>query len=73
VPIAQASGRISADQVLTLDAVRTELGLGIAAMREARRKGLKVRRIGRRKFVFGADLIDFLRAASDDANAADNG
>ena len=62
-----STGRISADQVLTLEAVQQELGLGRHALREARRKGLKVRRIGRRGYVLGADLIAFIRdtAASD--------
>jgi len=57
----KASGRVSSDQVLTLEAVEQELGLGRHAMREARRKGLKVRRIGRRGYVLGADLIEFIR------------
>lgn len=68
--VAIQSGRISADQILTLEAVRQELGLGSAALREARRKGLKIRRIGRRGYVFGADLIEFIRAQSD-AEATD--
>jgi hypothetical protein len=67
VAVAVQSGRISADQVLTLEAVKAELGLGAAALREARRKGLRVRRIGRRGYVFGEDLIAFLRDASTDA------
>jgi hypothetical protein len=37
------------------------MGLGQAALREARRGGLKVRYVGRRGFVLGADLIDFIR------------
>ena len=48
-----SSGRISADQVLTLEAVQAELGLGRHALREAQRKGLKVRHIGRRGYVLG--------------------
>ena len=50
------TGRVSADEVLTLEAIREQLGLGQAAMREARKKGLIVRRIGRRGYVLGADL-----------------
>ena len=54
------NGRISADQLLTLDAVQTELGLGAHAMRMARRRGLRVKYIGRRAFVLGRDLIAFI-------------
>lgn len=35
-------------------------GLGARAIRSARRKGLRVRRVGRRGFVSGDDFIDYL-------------
>jgi len=53
-------GVISADHAYSLEQVRDRLGLGTAALRTARRKGLIVRRIGRRSFVLGRDLLDFL-------------
>jgi hypothetical protein len=59
--IAFQTGRVSADELLTLEAVEQQLGLGKAAMREARREGLPVRRIGRRGYVLGADIIEFVR------------
>jgi hypothetical protein len=55
-------GRISADQLLTLDAVQAELGLGVHAMRMARRRGLPVRYVGRKAFVLGRDLIAYVEA-----------
>lgn len=53
-------GSISADELLTLDAIKARLGLGVAAMRTARRRGLVVKRIGSRGFVLGEDLIAYL-------------
>lgn len=53
-------GVISANAAYSLDQVKARLGLGTAAMRTARRKGLIVRRVGRRSFVLGRDLLDYL-------------
>jgi hypothetical protein len=57
---AAPGGVIRADAAYSLDQVRQRLGLGTAALRTARRKGLTVRRVGRRSFVLGKDLLDFL-------------
>lgn len=38
-------------------------GMGPAALRSARKQGLKVRKIGNRKYVRGADFDAFLSAA----------
>jgi dienelactone hydrolase len=54
-------GEIRADSLYTLDEARQRTGLGQAALRTARRNGLKVKRIGRRGYVFGADLIEYFR------------
>jgi len=54
------NGSIAADELLTLAAVKERLGLGVAAMRTARRRGLKVRRIGSLSFVLGRDIIDYV-------------
>lgn len=53
-------GVISVDHAYSLEQVRDRLGLGTAALRTARRKGLIVRRIGRRSFVMGRDLLQYL-------------
>jgi hypothetical protein len=59
-PHSDQDGYIAADAIYTLDALRARLRLGAAAMRTARRNGLKVRQLGRCKFVIGRDLIEWL-------------
>lgn len=51
----------SADSIFTLQDVRQFLGLGVSALRMARRNGLIVRRVGRRSFVLGDELVDYIR------------
>jgi len=58
-------GEIRGDSVYTLDEIKKRLGLGIAAMRSARRQGLRVRRVGRRAFVLGRDVVAFLEAVGE--------
>jgi hypothetical protein len=53
-------GVISANAAYSLDQVKQRLGLGTAALRTARRKGLLVRRVGSRSFILGRDLLDYL-------------
>lgn len=50
---------IRADVAYDLAQVK-KFGLGTAALRTARRRGLVVRRIGRRSFVLGRDLLAYL-------------
>ena len=52
------------DEIVPLAELDVRLGLGPSAIRMARRQGLKVHRIGRRKFVLGRDLIAFLESRS---------
>lgn len=52
-------GEIRSDALYTLDEIKQRMGLGQAALRTARRNGLAVKRIGRRGFVFGRDLIEY--------------
>ncbi len=61
-PPIRGHASVAADEVITLDELSARLGLGTAAIRTARGKGLRVRRIGRRKFVVGRDLIAYLEA-----------
>jgi hypothetical protein len=60
-------GRISADELYTLEEVKARLGLGVAALRTARRHGLKVRRIGRRGYLLGRDVMDYVERAGNPA------
>lgn len=45
-------------------------GWGVAALRTARRKGLKVYRSGRKSWVFGSDLLQFIRDSATIAGGA---
>ena len=56
-------GVIVADAVYTLGEAQRRLRLGQHAMRQARRAGLKVRRIGRRGYVLGGDILAFVESA----------
>lgn len=51
---------IDASKAYDVDAMRS-MGMGQAFIRVARRSGLKVRRAGRKNFVLGSDLLDYLR------------
>ena len=62
-PSAQPLEAIRSDELLPIEVAQQRLGLGLWAVRQARRKGLKVRRIGRRSYVLGSDLIEYLNAA----------
>ena len=53
------AGEVSADCLYTLDEIEARLGLGKKALRTARRDGLMVKRIGRKGFVRGRDLIEW--------------
>lgn len=57
----QQDGVIEAGKVYPIATFRTLTGMGTAALREARKKGLLVRRVGLRSFVLGQDFLDFVR------------
>lgn len=59
-------GTVTADAIYTLDFIRVHLGLGQSAIREARRKGLPIKYVGRKGFVLGSDLIAFVRDTATD-------
>ena len=61
---ARSQHTVREDEIVPLAELDVRLGLGPSAIRTARRQGLKVRRIGRRKFVLGRDLIAFLESRS---------
>lgn len=42
-----------------------EMGIGTAALREMRKKGLKVVRVGRMSWILGSDLIDYLATKAE--------
>ena len=58
-------GVIVADALYTLQEVQQRLRLGAAAMRQARRQGLILRKIGRRKYLLGRDILAWLESTAD--------
>ena len=63
-PRPDAPGLVTADSLYTLTEIQDRLKLGQHAMRQARRAGLRVRRIGRRAFVLGRDVMAFVESAA---------
>lgn len=59
----QKPGEIRADSIYTLHELGERTGLGQAALRVARRNGLPIKRIGRRAYVLGKDLIEYVDRA----------
>ncbi|MCA9259662.1 MAG: hypothetical protein KDA61_10705 [Planctomycetales bacterium] len=53
-------GVIDGNLAYSLSQVAIQIGLGSAALRKARREGLVVRRIGRKSFILGKDLLAYL-------------
>lgn len=64
-----ALGVILSDATYPLPEFQRLSGLGEAALRQARRQGLVVTAIGRRRFVRGADFHDFISARRKGAPA----
>ena len=52
-------------EIYTLPEFKKRSGLGPSAMRQARRAGLKVLKIGRCGYVLGRDFMDFAERATD--------
>jgi hypothetical protein len=57
-------GEISGDSLYTMDELQLRLGLGRAALRAARREGLIVKRIGRRAYCYGRDVITWFEQSA---------
>ena len=58
-------GAVSVNDIYPLAEFQDLTGLTDSAMRSARRRGLRVRRCGKRAFVWGQDFLDYLLAESD--------
>jgi hypothetical protein len=61
---------IDSQQTYPLAVFMRASGLGRHSMRVARKRGLRVIRIGGRAFVRGADFADFLTAVADQRRSA---
>ena len=53
---------IAADELYRMDEAQERLGLGVAAMRTARKNGLRVCYLGGRAFVSGRELIRYIKS-----------
>lgn len=62
-------GVVLADATYPLQEFQRVSGLGEAALRQARRQGLVVTAIGRRRFVRGADFYEFVGRRNASAKA----
>jgi hypothetical protein len=59
-------GEIRADAIYPVGVLLRRMGIGRNTLTSLRRRGLPIHQLGRRcSFVFGAELIDFLRASQD--------
>ena len=63
--ISEKPGLITSDSLYTLEELSARLRLGKAALRQARRKGLKIKRIGRRAYVLGRDVIEWFEKSAE--------
>lgn len=61
-------GTILADELYTIDELKRRLGWGDHAWRTARREGLPVRRIGKRGYVSGRAVIEWIESAGKEAD-----
>ena len=60
ITIDPGTGVFKADEAYSLGEAQRRLGFGIHAMRSARRAGLQTRKVGRRKYLLGADILAYL-------------
>ena len=58
------TGAIADNELYTLAEIQERLKLGQHALRQARRAGLPVRRIGRRGYVLGSDVLAFVESTT---------
>ncbi len=60
-------GVILPDALYRLDEAAARAGWGGHALRAARRRGLRIHRYGKRGYVAGRDLLDFITRGGTDA------
>ena len=62
-------GEISVGSTYPLPLFQRLTGLSVWALRQARRRGLRMKVVGRRKFVTGRDWHDYLESIQDSDDA----
>jgi hypothetical protein len=72
-PRPDSLGAIHAEAIYPLPEFQRLTGLGEAAMREARRRGLVITKIGRRRYVRGADFYEHVGRLASPSSAAKGG
>lgn len=65
--MAHAAGQIEPQTLYSLEEFKQVSGMKNWALRQARKAGLKMLRIGNRKFVKGQAFIDFLESQNEDS------
>jgi len=65
-PQLSAVGEIRKDATYTLKEFKRRLGIGDAAIRQMKREGLPLRKIGKAKYVMGEDWYTFVDGHTDD-------
>ena len=58
----ESPGEIHPSVLYRIDEVKSRMRWSDSALRSARLQGLKVHRYGKRAYVFGDDLIDYIRS-----------
>lgn len=64
---------VAGGELYTLCEVKRRLGIGEAGLRQCRRRGLPVRRIGNRRLVLGDELIEWVRQNEIESLVSDTG
>jgi len=68
-PTTEAPGIITADSALTVREFRRRTGLQQYAFTQARKAGLRVVELGRKRYVLGSDWLKFLRQEAEKQEA----
>jgi hypothetical protein len=63
-------GEINSDSLYTLAEVQARLRIGAHGMRQAKRQGLKIRRLGNRRLILGRDLVTFVETVEVEGQQA---
>lgn len=65
MPRSDALGEIRPDILYRYDRIKEAAGLGDHAMRQAKRRGLKIIALHGRQFIFGRDFIEYALSPSN--------
>ncbi len=66
--MSQPTGQIEPQTLYSLEEFKQVSGMGSWALRQARKAGLKMLKIGNRKFVKGQSFIDFLDSQNNETS-----